>query len=191
MADKTSRLFVLTGGPGSGKTTLLETLVVRGYVCAPEAGRSVIQQQVKTGGRALPWGDRQQFAELMLAQDILSYQQALKQPGVVFFDRGIPDVLGYLLLSELAIDDHVVKALAEFRYNGRVFIAPPWREIFQQDRERKQDFDEAVRTYEVMAATYTADGYELIELPKVPVEERADFVLDVVTKRSRKRATKR
>jgi predicted ATPase len=64
-----------------------------------------------------------------------------------------------------------------FRYNHSVFIAPAWREIFQQDRERKQDFDEAVRTYEVLVGTYKALGYELIELPRVPVAERVRFVL--------------
>jgi predicted ATPase len=47
------------------------------------------------------------------------------------------------------------RAVAVFRYNRRVFIAPPWREIFQQDSERKQDFDEAVRTYDSLVATYT------------------------------------
>jgi predicted ATPase len=29
----------------------------------------------------------------------------------------------------------------------RVFVAPPWAEIFAQDAERKHDFVEAVRTH--------------------------------------------
>ncbi len=64
-----------------------------------------------------------------------------------------------------------------FRYNRRVFIAPPWREIFRQDRERKQNFDEAVRTYDALVATYTAFGYDLVEIPRVPVDQRMRFVL--------------
>jgi predicted ATPase len=178
---ETSRLFILTGGPGSGKTTLIDSLAARGHVCSTEAGRSVIQDQVKTGGRALPWGDRQLFAEAMLAHEIESYRQAQQYPGIVFFDRGIPDVAGYLRLSGLPVSDEVAKAAREFRYNACVFIAPPWREIFRQDTERKQDFAEAVRTYDMMAATYADHGYQLIELPKVGIEKRADFVLDVVT----------
>ncbi len=175
-----SRLFVLTGGPGSGKTTLIDALAARGHACSTEAGRSVIQDQVKTGGRALPWADRQLFAEQMLAHELESYRLAQQQPGVVFFDRGIPDVAGYLRLSGLPVSDDVAKAAREFRYNACVFIAPPWREIFRQDTERKQDFAEAVRTYDMMAAIYADYGYELLELPKASVEERADFVLDVV-----------
>jgi len=65
-----------------------------------------------------------------------------------------------------------------FRYNRRVFIAPPWQDIFQQDSERKQDFEEAVRTYEALVASYTTYGYELVEIPRVSVEERARFVLE-------------
>jgi predicted ATPase len=177
---ETSQLFVLTGGPGSGKTTLIDALAARGHACSTEAGRSVIQDQVKTGGRALPWADRELFAEQMLAHELESYRLARQRPGIVFFDRGIPDVAGYLRLSGLPVSDHVAKAVGDFRYNSCVFIAPPWREIFRQDRERKQDFAEALRTYDMMAAIYAALDYNLLELPKVSVEERADFVLDVV-----------
>lgn len=77
------------------------------------------------------------------------------------------------------------QATETFRYNRTVFVAPPWREIFQQDRERKQKFDEAVRTFEVMVETYTALGYKLVELPRVSVEGRVSFVLDLIPTISR------
>jgi predicted ATPase len=98
-------------------------------------------------------------------------------PPDLFFDRGAPDVLGYLRLSGVPVPGHVERAAAVFRYYRRVFINPPWREIFQQDRERKQGFDEAVRTYDVLVATYTTYGYELVEIPRVSVEQRVRFVL--------------
>ena len=62
----------------------------------------------------------------------------------------------------------------------RVFIAPPWREIFAPDAERKQDFAEAERTYQSMAETYGRLGYELVALPCVGVAERLRFVLDEI-----------
>jgi predicted ATPase len=96
----------------------------------------------------------------------------------VFFDRGVPDVLGYLRLIGEAIPKHMKEAVEKYQYNRRVFIAPPWREIFCQDEERKQDFAEAVRTYEAMMATYSEFGYELVEIPKNPVEERVKFVTE-------------
>ncbi|MGH3905836.1 MAG: AAA family ATPase [Pseudonocardiaceae bacterium] len=156
------RFFVLTGGPGSGKTTLLDRLVQSGFATTGEAGRGVIKDQAAIGGPALPWADRQLFAELMLSWEMRSYRHAQQQDGVVVFDRGIPDVLGYLRLCGLSVPAHVSAAAERFRYNRWVFIAPPWPEIFEQDSERRQDLDEAERTYEVMVDTYTGLGYELV-----------------------------
>ncbi|MGE5725602.1 MAG: AAA family ATPase [Acidobacteriota bacterium] len=65
-------------------------------------------------------------------------------------------------------------------YRRRVFIAPPWKEIYEQDRERKQDFAEAVRTYEAMLAAYSGRGYEPIQIPPASVEQRARFVLQSI-----------
>ena len=70
------------------------------------------------------------------------------------------------------------EAAATFRYHRRVFIAPPWPDIFQQDDERKQSLEEAVSTYEAMVEVYGVYGYELVELPRVSVEQRVRFVLE-------------
>jgi predicted ATPase len=176
-ADSTDRFFVITGGPGSGKSTLIDALASAGQGCSPEAGRGIIQDQVIIGGPALPWRDPLAFAELMLCWDMRSHHIAGGQAGLVFFDRGIPDVVGYLRLLGRPVPLHLNAAADKFRYNRRVFIAPPWPEIFRQDAERKQDFDEAVHTYEAMIATYGAFGYELVEIPHGPVDERARFVI--------------
>jgi predicted ATPase len=177
MTKNTDRFFVITGGPGSGKSTLIDALQQRGYERSVEAGRGIIQNQLAIGGRALPWIDPSLFAELMLCWEMRSYRMAENCRGVVFFDRGVPDVLGYLRLVGRPAPEYMTTATAAFRYNRRVFIAPPWEEIFQQDRERKQDFKEAIRTYEVMRSVYNDCGYELIEIPRASVEERVWFVL--------------
>jgi predicted ATPase len=98
----------------------------------------------------------------------------------VFFDRGIPDVLGYLRLMQIPVPEHMQNAAKVFRYNHVVFIAPPWREIFQQDHERKQDFDQAIRTHDALAETYKSHNYELVEIPRSTIEERLRFVLSKV-----------
>lgn len=174
------RLFVITGGPGSGKSTLIEALAGRGFRTMPEAGRAIIQDQVAIDGEALPWSDRRAFAELMLSWEMRSYREAVRLSGPVFFDRGVPDVLGYLRLSELPVPSHVERAAQMFRYHPRVFIAPPWPEIFGIDAERKQSFREAQATYEAMLETYSALGYDLVPLPFDSVEERVRFVLAAI-----------
>jgi predicted ATPase len=178
--NQMDHLYVVTGGPGSGKSTLIEALAASGVPGMPEAGRAIIEDQVAIGGNALPWSDRQAFAELMLSWEMRSYRAALNLSGRVIFDRGIPDVAGYLRLSGLPIPPHLEKAAQTFRYNRRVCIEPPWPEIFTQDAERKQSPEEARATCEAMLETYSALGYERIPLPFDSVEHRAQFVLAMI-----------
>jgi predicted ATPase len=172
------RFFVITGGPGAGKTTLLRALADRGYSHIPEAGRAIIRDQVAQGGAALPWSDRAAFARLMLERDMESHRAALDMNGPVIFDRGIPDIIGYLRLSGLPVTAQAEAAAHACRYNRRIFIAPPWPEIFQRDAERKQSHEEAEQTYQVMVETYTLLGYELLTLPRKSVGERVQFVVE-------------
>jgi predicted ATPase len=178
MSDGTEHYFIITGGPGAGKSTLIDALRDAGFRTGEEAGRRIIKDQVAIGGRALPWIDPALFAEIMLSEDIRAHHEHLAAPGSVFFDRGVPDVIGYLRLVGLAVPPHMMKATALCRYNRRVFVCPPWPEIFRQDRERKQTIAEAERTYASLVGTYTELGYELVEVPKRPVNERVRFVLE-------------
>jgi predicted ATPase len=178
MPPDAERFILITGGPGSGKSTLIDYLQEAGFSRSYEAGRGVIQDQMAIGGRALPWNDPDLFAELMLCWELRSYHSAATRMAPVFFDRGIPDIIGYLRLEGRPVPAHLHTAARTFRYHPRVFIAPPWPEIYQQDAERKQSLAEAERTYESMVTTYTEYGYELVHLPRVTVEERVRYVTD-------------
>ncbi|MBB6410416.1 putative ATPase [Mesorhizobium sangaii] len=123
MQNDSDRFFVLTGGPGSGKTTLIEALRRAGFATSVEAGRGIIRDQSAIGGTALPWHDRALFAELMLSWEMRSYQVACEQTGAVFFDRGVPDTLGYLRLTGLPVPEQFMHAAERFRYARRVFVA--------------------------------------------------------------------
>lgn len=177
MVGLTDRFHVITGGPGSGKTSLINALSSAGFHHMPEAGRAIIKDQVALGRSALPWADRSAFAELMLGWEMRSYREASGLSGPIFFDRGIPDLIGYLDLCGIAVPHHMVRAAEQWRYNRRVFIAPHWPEIFVCDEERKQSAAEAERTFEAMAKAYTLLAYDLVRIPCVPIAERVEFIL--------------
>lgn len=174
--EESAGFVVVTGGPGAGKTTLIEALGATGHATMQEAGRAVIRSELAADGTGLPWQDRESFAALMLAADLASYEAARTKPGLVFFDRGLPDIVGYLQLCGLAIPAALEEAAQRLRYRETVFIAPPWPEIYAQDAERKQDLAEAERTFAAMRTVYPRYGYRLVELPRASVAERTAFV---------------
>lgn len=171
-------LFVVTGGPGAGKSTLVAALAARGQTCVEEAGRAVIREQLAQGGSALPWADRDAYWRAMFEKDHSAYRAARASGRRVFFDRGLPDLLGYAALEGLNPPSKAVRQIETAAYAPLVFAAPPWREIYETDAERKQDWPEAVRTYEAVTRAYLDLGYRLVELPKCKAEGRAEFVLD-------------
>ncbi len=158
-------LFILSGGPGSGKTTVLAELARLGYQTSSEVAREIIQEQMPSSGSALPWKDREAYTRLMLERSIASYLEHTSASGPVFFDRGIPDTLGYARLIGLPEQDFIEEACRRHRYASIVFLAPPWREIYETDNERKQDFAEAERTFLQLANVYRDCGYGISELP--------------------------
>jgi predicted ATPase len=120
----------------------------------------------------------------MLSRSISTYEAVTERGKPVFFDRGIPDLVGYGALIGADTPDYIFKAVAMFPYNKRVFVFPPWPEIYGQDAERGQDFAEAVATWRVMAEIYPRLGYELVEVPRMSVSERVDFVLALIRRSS-------
>lgn len=172
-----SQFYIFTGGPGSGKSSVLEALASMGYTTVPEVGRAIIKQQMQEGGEALPWLNKQLFFEQMLHQSQTDYHKQSKDV-LTFFDRGLLDSIGYATLEELLISPlHLDLAQATI-YAPLVFIFPPWQAIYQNDTERKQDFELAVRTYETMQLTYHRFGYQLLEVPYTSVEKRAEFIVN-------------
>lgn len=175
-----SKLVVISGGPGAGKTTILLELERRGFRCAPEVARQIIQEQIRDGGDALPWADREQYCRLMLERSIVSYLEHALSEGTTFFDRGIPDTLCYARLIGSPLEDEILTACDSYRYLGWAFLTPPWPEIYATDAERKQTLDEAVNTYGLMVKAYEDCGYDVVEIPRLSPAQRADFVLTML-----------
>jgi predicted ATPase len=175
-----SNLVVISGGPGAGKTTLLLELEWRGFRFAAEVARQIIQEQVRDGGNALPWGDREQYCRLMLERSIASYLEHAASKGTTFFDRGIPDTFCYARLIGSPLESEIFAACDRYRYMGRVFLAPPWQEIYSTDTERKQTYDEVVKTYHMMGEAYEDCGYEVVEIPRASPAQRADFIANML-----------
>lgn len=176
-----NNFYIITGGPGVGKTTLLKALEEEGYQVVPEVAREIIREQVETGGDAVPWANVALYTEFMLKGSVESYMEHVKNENIVFFDRGILDTVCYSEMTENRISAEMDAYAKNCIYNRKVFILPPWFEIYATDSERKQNWKEAETTYHKMKAMYERYGYNVIDVPKDSVENRRDFVIFSIT----------
>ena len=161
-----------------GKTTLCQTLELRGYACAQEVSRQVTLEARENGITQLFVSDPLLFSEKLLEGRVNQFKEAHKnKASLVFLDRGIPEVLAYLDRGNTPYPNHFTKACEDNQYD-RVFIFPPWEEIYTSDNERYEDYQEALKIYPFLKAAYDRFGYESIILPKDTIENRISFVLE-------------
>ena len=171
---QTSPWYVLTGGPCSGKTTLIEEFKQRGYSVLPEGARIVIAAELAVGKNI-----QDILAEpLALQHKIISHYIELEAEAprneTLFLDRGIPDIVAYYRKFNLSVDTVLKDALASARYR-KVFLLDMIE--FANDAERYETPQEAETLHGFIRDAYVGQGYSVIEVPLVPVSERADFIL--------------
>jgi predicted ATPase len=164
---------VISGCSGGGKSSLLSELASRGYPVVQEPGRQIVKEQIAINGDALPWSNPEKFLDLALSRYILQFNSQ-KQQQLIFFDRGIIDALQL----DSSQPEYFQRAAQNFRYNRLIFLVPPWEEIFANDTERKHNFESAKKEFNELLIKYKNVGYETVLVPKMPVKERADFILE-------------
>ena len=168
---------VLSGCSGGGKSTLLADLASRGVPVFVEPGREVVRAALAGTGGALPDRDPVGFATACLERSLadLEAAEALDRPCV--FDRCPVDVLTWLQHRGLAVDSALAEAAAAARFHPVVVFAPPWREIYVQDDERRHSFEKALADHDRLRADYLRLGYTLLTPPQGTPAERADWLL--------------
>ncbi len=179
-----SRKIVITGGPSTGKSTVIEELKNRNYTCFDEVSRDIIKQAQEEGIEQLFLEDPYLFSKKLLEGRVKQYHEAdkLNEP-VIFFDRGIPDVNAYLNFVKQPIPDEFDQITKAHPYDRLVFIMPPWEEIYMNDAERYESFNQAQLIHNKLVNYYKETlGYYLIFVPFGPVKKRVDYILQSIEK---------
>jgi len=173
--------IVITGGPGSGKTTLINYLKEQGFQCQPEISRDITIEAQNNGIEQLFMENPLLFSEKLLEGRLKQFIESEKfEKTYIFFDRGLPDVTAYLDYINSQYPDHFLETCNSYRYDT-VFLLPPWKDIYKQDNERYESFNEAVIIYNYLLKGYQNYGYGVIKIPLDSIENRSKFILKKLT----------
>lgn len=178
MDGKSSFRVVFTGGSGGGKTSLCLELARQGYTVFEDWARSLISLNQQAPLHHPDWNLKSNFGQNVLSRRIHDFHLS-GSVSLAFFDRGIPDSLAFSKLMKRAIDPELGDAALKYRYN-KVFVLPPWEEIYTNDSIRKEDFKTSMQIYQACLTVYNELGYKPIEIPKLGLSDRASFVLDSI-----------
>lgn len=172
--------YILSGAMGAGKTSILNKLKNLGFLCIAEPAREILAEQRSIEGDALPENDPALFTQLMLSRSLFQYKTLETYQGPIIFDRGIPDNLAYASLFELDMP-MIKKAIKHYRYNPQVLFLDAWEEIYTTDDERKMSFIESKKFGEQLKQMYLDQGYTVIDVPQVDIDERVEFIAEFLS----------
>jgi predicted ATPase len=171
------RRFIVTGAPGAGKTSVLLALPGLTGTVVPEAATQVIAWE-QAAGVAEPWTRPEFIDRIALLQREL---QASAIGQTQLFDRSpvctlaLQRYLGHpaskVLTAEL---DRIQR---DRIYQPEVFFVRPLGFI-EPTAGRRISYAEALEFERLHEQAYDELGYTLIDVPAMPVAQRAAFVAD-------------
>lgn len=165
--------YVITGGLGAGKTSVVALLQTE-IETMPEPARQLIAEHLAATGEPTLDHRPQLFVDRLISRSLQTYRSA-SETAVTVFDRGLPDCVAYAAVCGVDAQP-AMEAAAANRYHDPVFVAPPWEDIYTNDDMRRATFAQAEAFYREVVSAYDRLGYELVELPKASVEDRAAFI---------------
>lgn len=167
---------IITGGPGTGKSSILDELEKMGYPVHQEVARAVIKMHLEEGNELLPWKDISGFSDVVFKGQKSQYHEA-EEGRINFYDRGMIDVIAYLRKDSIPATS-LEDLLEHYPYHPTVFLTPPWPDIYTQDIERREDAQTMEAIHNSLVNTYSDFGYEVLEVPKINLEDRVSFILN-------------
>ncbi len=164
---------VITGAPCSGKTAVICGLEQLGYRIVHEFARAYIDEELQKGKSiSRIKSDILSFESHILYKKI-EIESRLPKNELIFFDRAVPDSIGYYILEGLNPDEPIIKS-KQTKYKEIFFFE---RLSFEKDEVRSEDDLIAARLDRLLKESYQMLGYDIIPVPLMPVEERIQFII--------------
>ena len=179
--------IVITGAPGTGKTSIINKLEEDHFFCYHEIIRDFTLEAKENSDATIfnsnPLAfvkDPFEFNNKILNGRIHQYLDSIENKNeLIFFDRAIPDVLAYMDFFNQEYGTKFTEACKKHTYT-KIFLLPPWQEIYISDNERLESFEEAKQLHYHLENTYRKFDYAIELVPFGAVKDRVDFILNSI-----------
>jgi predicted ATPase len=169
---------VITAGPSAGKSSTIRELSARGYRTAPEAARLVLDQVKSEGLDPKEFRRGGKYQQRVEAADT-RITMSMPNDETVFFDRSVADNIAYRTFHDNVDTEEIASASVMAKsYFDNVFLLD--RIEFEEDDVRTEDEQEAQGIHRELRRTYSDLGFDIEEVPVMPVDERVDYILEKI-----------
>ncbi len=162
------RRFVITGGPCTGKTSLIRELE-KEYNVFDETAREVLE------GMPVIYRSTFEAQYEIFKRQLRQNEEAEGIEGIVFFDRGIPDVLSFFRYHGLSIDSELLDESKKESTNYETVFIPDFVP-YEQDEIRQEEEYVIKKIHDLVVETYSDLSYQVVDVPFMDVQERVDFI---------------
>lgn len=171
---------VISGGPCSGKTTTIQALSFLGYRTMPEVARLYLDQKKSQNCSIKTIRQNTSLLQNEILQNQIEMESRIKTSDPVFLDRSIIDTIAYnsLFSPENILDFKNIDLKQRY---SRVFLLNLLPD-YEMDYARFETKSDQLKIHASLRTHYSNLGYRVIEIPVLPVFERAEFILNSLNK---------
>ena len=168
---------VLTGAPSAGKSSVISVLEQWGFAVRHEVAESArLKLLSQRPDRVAPWREAPADFTKQVLREKIQVENAAPRNQVIFWDRALPDTLPFCERNSVELSA-LSRAKLVGRYSSVLVFEP-----LQFEASRFRDPDDGPRQQELGAAferAYEDLGYSLLRVPRMSIQDRAQYVLEV------------
>ena len=178
------RKHVLTGGPSVGKTTLLRELKKQRFSTLEETARDLILQEKQkqefnpSYEPKLPTTHPYEFEVALY--DCQKHQELHLPNKDIILDRSLVDIIAYSDYLGIVLPRDLKNDVRNANYST-IFLLDQL-DLFEKDNVRFENASEAKVLHGLIENTYNKFGFDVVNVPNIGVQPRAEFVANYINK---------
>ena len=170
--------IILTGPPGTGKTSIIKNLKKLNFLCFDEVWSEEYENPSKKNDSDSIIEFSKHLFKKRKIQFEYNIQSEKKNKEYFFYDRSLIDVVSYLKTYNKKIPENWIKYIEAQKYYKNVFYCPLWKDIYTNNKNRKENYNETIKIDQDMRQLYNNLGYKIKELPRLSVLNRVEFIFN-------------